>query len=430
MQVSVENVGKLERKLTVKIPADRLESRVGERIAEMGRTVRLKGFRPGKVPTKVIQQRFGEQVRGEVLSDLIGSSLNEAFEQEKLRPVAQPSIDTTGKPEGGEIAYTATFEVMPELPEVDVAALEIERATAEVSDEDIDSMIETLRLQRRSFDPVDRASEEGDFVMFDYDATAEDYRFPEKDQERAGSVIGSGTLFEALDEALTGRKAGESFSQDIAFPEDFGNEHLAGKTASVNIHIAKVQQPNLPDVDEDFVKAFGIADGSVETLRKEVRANLERELKAALAGRLKTQVAEMLAATHSDVDVPKAMIDGEAQAMVSSALPEGRKPTPEMLVSVQPEARKRVIAALLLGEIARREEIEVDRQRVAETLSAIASTYEEPERVVELYSSDPQLMQGLNNRVLEDQVAAWVAEHAKTTDTALSFDEVMKPQRG
>jgi trigger factor len=430
MQVSVENVGKLERKLTVKIPADRLENKVSERIAEMGRTVRLKGFRPGKVPTNVIKQRFGAQVRGEVLSDLIGSSLGEAFEQEKLRPVAQPSVDTTGEPEDGQISYTATFVVMPELPEVDVSSMELEQTKAEVADSDIDSMIETLRLQRRSFDAVERASEAGDFVMFDYDAQTDDYRFPEEGQERAGSVIGGGTLFEALDEALTGHAAGESFSQDIAFPEDFGNAQLAGKTAKVNFSIAKVQAPNLPEVDDAFAKAFGIADGTVETLRKEVRANLERELKAALVGRLKNQVAEKLAEMHADMDVPKVMIDGEANGMVRSQLPEGQEPTAQMLAAAEPMARKRVIAALLLGEIARRQEIKVDHKRVAETLSAIASTYEEPERVVELYSGDPQLMQGLHNRVLEDQVAAWVAEHAKTTEKELSFDEVMKPQRG
>lgn len=430
MQVSVENVGKLERKMTLKIPADRLETQVSARMAEMSRTVRLKGFRPGKVPTQVIKQRFGAQVRGEVLSDLIGNSLNEAFEQEKLRPVAQPSVDTTGEPENGEIACTATFEVMPELPEVDVSALKIERVTAEVADSDIDSMIETLRLQRRSFDPVDRASEAGDFVMFDYSAEAGDYRFPETGTERAGSVLASGTLFTALDEALTGRKAGETFEQDIAFPEDFGNEALAGKKARVHISMAKVQQPNLPQIDEDFVHAFGIGDGKVETLRSEVRANLERELKGALTARLKSQVAEKLAEVHDAIEVPRVMLDSEVRGLARNRLPEGQEPTEEMLVAAAPAARKRVIAALLMGEIARRQDMKVDQKRLGEALAAIASTYEEPERVVELYNSDPQLMQGLHNRVLEDQVAAWVAEHADTTETKMSFDEVMKPQRG
>lgn len=427
MQFSVENVGKLERKLTVRFPADRFESQVSARIAEMGRTVRLKGFRPGKVPAAVIQQRFGSQVRGEVLSDLIGSTLREAFEKENLRPVANPSIDTTGKPENGEIAYTATFEVMPEFPEIDVAALEVNRPVAEVTDADIEKMIETLRLQRRSFDVVERASVEGDFVMFEYAATAGDYRFPAEGLERAGSVLGSGTLFKALDEALTGRAAGDEFETEINFPEDFGNAQLAGKTAQVSFKIVKVQAPNLPEVNEEFAKLFGIADGNLDTFRKEVRANLERELKATLMGRLKAEVAEKLADAHGDLEVPNLMVQSEARNLAAGSVPRGQQPPPQLIDAAMPMARKRVVAGLLMGEIARKQELKIDRKRVAEQLAAIASTYEEPEKVVELYNADPQLMSGLQNRVMEDQVAEWVAEHAKTTEQQLGFDEVMRP---
>ncbi|MGN6384350.1 MAG: trigger factor [Dyella sp.] len=427
MQVSVENVGKLERKLTVKFPAERYESQVSARIAEMGRTVRLKGFRPGKVPTTVIQQRFGAQVRGEVLSDLIGSTLREAFDKENLRPVANPAIDTTGKPENGEIAYTATFEVMPEFPTIDVSTLAIQRPVAEVSDADIEKMIETLRQQRRTFDAVDRASKEGDFVMFEYAAQAGDYRFPADGLERAGSVLGSGTLFKALDEALTGRKADESFEADIDFPADFRNEQLAGKTAKVSFSIVKVQEPQLPEVDAEFAKLFGIADGDLETFRKEVRANLERELKATLMARLKSEVAEKLAETYATVDVPNLMVQSEARSLAAGSVPKGQQPPPQLIEAAAPMARKRVLAGLLMGEIARKQSLVIDRKRVAEQLAAIASTYEEPEQVIELYNSDPQLMSGLQNRVMEDQVAEWVAEHANTTAQNLSFDEVMRP---
>ena len=349
MQVSVENVGKLERKLTVKFPAERFESQVSARIAEMGRTVRLKGFRPGKVPTTVIQQRFGAQVRGEVLSDLIGSTLREAFDKENLRPVANPSIDTTGKPENGEIAYTATFEVMPEFPEIDVAALEIQRPVAEVADADIEKMIETLRQQRRSFDEVERASVEGDFVMFEYAAEAGGYRFPAEGLERAGSVLGSGTLFKALDEALTGRKAEETFEADIEFPADFRNEQLAGKTAKVSFSIVKVQEPQLPEVDAEFAKLFGIADGDLETFRKEVRANLERELKATLMARLKSEVAEKLAETYSEVEVPKLMVQSEARNLAAGSVPKGQQPPPQLVEAATPMARKRVLAGPVDG---------------------------------------------------------------------------------
>jgi len=427
MQVSVENVGKLERKLTVKFPAERFESQVSARIAEMGRTVRLKGFRPGKVPTTVIQQRFGAQVRGEVLSDLIGSTLREAVNQENLRPVANPSVDTTGQPENGEITYTATFEIMPEFPDVDVAALEIKRPVAEVTDADIEKMIETLRAQRRSFDDVARASAEGDFVMFEYSAVAGDYRFPAEGLERAGSVIGSGTLFKALDEALTGRSAGDEFETDVDFPADFRNESLAGKTAKVSFKIVKVQEPRLPAVDAEFAKLFGIVDGDLEQFRKEVRNNLERELKATLMARLKSQVAEKLADANDGLDVPKIMVQSEAQNLAAGSVPRGQQPPPQLVEAATPMARKRVIAGLLMSEIARKQELKLDRTRLAEQLAAIASTYEEPEKVIELYNSDPQLMSGLQNRVMEDQVAVWVADNAKTTDENLSFDEVMRP---
>jgi len=427
MQVSVENVGKLGRKLTVKFPAERLESQVSQRIAEMGRTVRLKGFRPGKVPTNVIKQRFGAQVRGEALSELIGSTLRQAVEQEKLQPIANPAVDTTGNPENGEIAYTATFEIMPEFPVIDVAALEIARPKAEVKDTDIDKMIETLRTQRRSFDEVDRASKDGDFVMFEYAAEAGDYRFPTEGLERAGSVLGSGTLFKALDEALTGRSAGEDLVQDVAFPEDFRNPELAGKTAKVTFKIVKVQEPNLPAIDAEFVQLFGVADGDIETFRKEVRANLERELKASVMARLKSEVAEKLANAFPDLDVPELMTDAEARSLAAGNLPRGQEPSPQMVAEAAPFARKRVLAALLMGEIARKNEIRLDRKRMAEMLSAIASTYEEPEKVIELYNGDPQLMSGLQNRVMEDQVAEWVADNAKSTDQELTFDEVMRP---
>ncbi|HET7664254.1 MAG TPA: trigger factor [Rhodanobacteraceae bacterium] len=427
MQVSVENVGTLGRKLTLKIPAERLDTQVSERITQLGRTVRLKGFRPGRVPVQVIKQRFGDQVRGEALSDMIGESLQKAFEQEKLRPVARPVIDTTGEAEDGEIACTATFEVMPEFPEIDVSALEIERPSAEVADTDIDAMIDTLRKQRRHFEPVERASEKGDFVMFEYSANVGDYRFPEEGLERAGSVLDSGTLFEALEEALIGRKAGDEVKQDIEFPEDFGNKNLAGRKAAVELNILKVQEPRLPELDDAFIKQFGVADGDVETFRKEVRNNLERELKGALLAALKNEVAGKLAEAHPDLDVPDVMIENEVAGMLQGRIPEGQEPPQQALDMARPMAKKRVAAALLMGEIARKQELELDRKRVAEMMAAIASTYEEPEKVIELYNGDPQLMSGLQNRVMEDQVAEWVAEHARTTDKAQSFDEVMRP---
>jgi len=427
MQVSVENIGKLERRITVKFPAERYESQVDTRIAEMGRTVRLKGFRPGKVPTTIIKQRYGSQVRNEVLSNLIDTTFREAIAQEKLQPIANPAIDTDGRPQDGHIAYTATFEIMPELPAVDVTGLDIRRLAAVVTDEDIDKMLETLRQQRRTFEAVERASAPGDFVMFEYAAAAGDYRFPAEGLERAGSVLGSGNLFKALDDVLVGRTAGDRFEAEVEFPADFGNPELAGKSANVAFSIVKVQEPKLPEVDAEFAKIFGIEDGDLETFRKEVRANLERELKGTLMARLKAEVAEKLATAHDDLDVPNLMVQSEARNMALASVPKGQQPSQDLVNAAMPIARKRIIAGLLMGEIARRQDIKVDNKRVAEQLAVIASTYEEPEKVVELYNADPQMMSGLRTRVMEDQVAEWVADHANTTQQDLSFDEVMHP---
>ncbi|MBN8737402.1 MAG: trigger factor [Xanthomonadales bacterium] len=431
MQVSLENVGKLERRLTVKFPAEQFESRVRQRISELGRNVRLKGFRPGKVPTKVIEQRFGEQVRGEVLSDLIGSTFREAVQQQNLQPVANPGIDTDGKPKDGEIAYTATFEVMPELPTVDVAILKIDRPRSEVGEVDVDKMIETLRVQRRVFDKVERAAAEGDMVIVDYAAQAGDFRHPAEGRERAATVLGGNTALAAFDEALKGHKAGEELAFEVEFPPTFPIPQLAARQAQVDLRIGEVQESKTPEVDAEFIRTFGIDDGTSETFRREVRSNLERELDNALRARLRNEVGGKLAATYADVEVPKVLENAEADSLVRAAmpnLPREQALPPAALEAAQPIAHQRVIAGLLLRQIAQSNNLRVDNRKVTERIAKIASTYEEPEQVVELYRANPQMMENVRTAVLEDQVSEWVADHADTTEVALSFDEVMHPQ--
>lgn len=430
MQVSVENVSKLERKLTVKFPAEQLDSQVRSRIAEMGRSVRLNGFRPGKVPSKVIEQRFGAQIRGEALSELIRGTLSDALDSQKLRPAMAPAVDTTGVPNNGEIEYTATFEVMPEIGRIDVGTLEITRTVATVGDGDVDQMIETLRQQRRQWQPVERNADTGDMALFEYSAQAGDYRFPEEGVDRVGTVIGSGALFKELEDSLVGLKAGDEKTVNLTFPAEFRNENLAGKAADVAIKVVRVQAPELPALDETFYASFGIGDGGLEKFRADVKANLERELKGTLLARLKGEVVEKLVAAYADIDLPRGMIDGEARALARQAEAQARQQGQS--VNAAPEAftelaRRRVAAGVLLGEIARQNDLRLDSRRVAETLNTIASTYEEPEQVVELYNRDPQLMSALQSRVIEDQVAEWIASNAKITEQKLSFNEVMRP---
>lgn len=431
MQVSLENTGKLERKLTVKFPAEQFESKVRQRISELGRNVRLKGFRPGRVPAKVIEQRFGEQVRGEALSDLIGSTFREAVQQQNLQPVANPSIDTDGKPKDGEIAYTATFEVMPELPTVEVAILKIDRPCADVGEVDIDRMIETLRVQRKLFEKVERAAADGDMVIVDYTTQTDDFRHPADGRERAATVIGGDTALAVFDNVLKGHSGGEELSFDATFPPNFPIPQLATKQAHVELRIGEVQEGRVPAVDETFIHNFGIADGTLETFRKEVRANLERELDNAVRARLRNEVGGKLAATYADVEVPKVLENAEAESLVRAAMGNvsNDQPIPAAAVeAAQPIARQRVISGLLLRQIAQSNNLRVDNRKVSDQIAKIASTYEEPEQVVELYRNNPQMMENVRNSVLEDQVSEWVAEHADTTDVTLSFDEVMHPQ--
>jgi trigger factor len=427
MQVSIENVGNLGRKLTVRFPAESYESQVKTRLAEAGRTVRLKGFRPGKVPVKVIEQRFGAQIRGETMSELVRNSFQQAVTEQKLRPAVSPAISTTGEPVDGQIEYTATFEVLPELGKIDVASLAINKPTSAVADADVDTMIETLRQQRRTWTPVERGAQAGDMVLFEFSAKGEDF---ERANERVGTILGSGAMSKELEDKIVGHVAGGEFQSDVAFPADFRFADLAGKQAQAHVKIMRVQEAKMPEVDDAFIASFGISEGGMDKFRADVRANLERELNGMLASRLKNEVLQKLMDAHQGIELPQGMVDGEARALhqqaQAQAQQQGQTYTGDASAFME-MARRRVAAGLLIGELARQNDIRPDSRRVAEMLATIASTYEEPTQVVELYQRDPQLMQGLQNRVIEDQIAEWVAVHAQTTEQPLSFSEAMRP---
>lgn len=425
MQVSVENVGSLGRKLTVRIPAAKLEDTVRNRVQEMGRSARLKGFRPGKVPVKLIEQRYGAQIRGEALSELIGSTFREAVTSENLRPAMQPSIATSGNPVDGQIEYTATFEVMPEIGQIDVSGLEFSRTVSSVEDSDIDAMIETLRMQRRSWIPVDRAAQKNDMVLFEFSAEAADFRYPDAVTDRVGTIIGSDALFRELEELLIGHVVDDTFDKELDFPADFRIPGLAGKSARASFKIVRVQEPKMPDLDDAFLASFGVDAGGLEQFKVDVRANLERELGNVLASRLKMAAVDKLVDAHAQLEVPQGLVEGEAREMARQAAGKGKQPGPHE--PFMASAKRRVTAGILLAEIARQNALRIDPKRVSEALSLIASTYEDPQQVVDLYSRDPQLMEGLQNRVLEDQVVDWIAEHAKISEVRLSFNEVMRP---
>lgn len=430
MQVSVESTGNLERRMNFSLPAEQLESGVSGRLREIARTAKMKGFRPGKIPAKVIEQRFGEQVKAEVLGGLVRQTFDSAVREHDLRLAGNPRIDRAGD---GDLDFVATFEVVPDFGDVDVTKLTVVRNTAEVTDADIDQMIENLRLQRRTWNKVERAAKEGDLVAGALWTQFEDFRQPAEGVEQFSAVIGSGQLLPALESALAGLQPGVEGIIDVAFPEGWRQPQLAGKTAQVHVTLAQVSEPVLPEVDAAFIKSFGVRSGQMDKFRDDIRSNLERELKGALMARLRREVGEQLTSTWAHVELPPRLVENEARGMLAQQLDQvrrggrdpGQVPANAHEAFLEP-ARKRVLAGLLVGEVARRHDLRLDPKRVNETLRLIASTYEQPEQVIEMYRNDPQLMQGLQNRVMEEQVIDWIAERAQHTVTPLSFQEAIR----
>ena len=434
MQVSVETLGSLERRLTFRLPSERLETQVGGRLREIARTAKIKGFRPGKVPAKVIEQRYGQQVRAEVLDGMLRQGFDEAVRSNDLRLAGQPSIEPSQDAAEGELAYVATFEVVPDFGEIDVSKLSVVRHGAEVTEEDIDRMIENLRQQRRSWSVVTRPAQAGDAVEVETWSQAGDERIPAEGVERGVTVVGSGGMFKGIEDALAGLAAGEEKTVEVEFPADWRVPALAGKTATVHLKAVQVSEQQLPEVDAAFIKSFGVKSGQLEQFRGDIRTNLERELKGALMNRLRREVGEQLVAAYAHVELPPRLVENEARALLAQQVEQvrrsGRDPgqVPEDAhQGFMDAARKRVLVGLLVGEVARRNQLRLDPKRLNEHLRLIASTYEEPQQVIDLYRNDPQLMSGLQNRVMEEQVIDWIAERAQHTEQQLSFQEAITP---
>lgn len=434
MQVSVESTGNLERRMTLRLPAERVDTQVGGRLREIARTARIKGFRPGKVPSKVIEQRYGDQVRGEVLDELLGQGFDQAVRENALQLVGSPRIEPATDAGEGELAYVATFEIMPDFGEIDVAKLNVVRHTSEVTEEDIDRMIENLRVQRRSWTLVQRPAAEGDAADVETWSVVDGERMPAEGAERGVTVIGTGGMYAPIEQALVGMSVGDEKTVEVDFPADWRVPPLAGKHAEVHVRIEQISEPHLPEVDADFIRSFGVRSGEMAQFRTEIRANLERELKGALMQRLRREVGEQLVAAYAHVELPPRVVESEAKAMVAQTVEQVRRqgrqlnPGPDAYKDMLEPARKRVTVALLVSEVARRNSLTLDPARLNETLRLIASTYEEPQQVIDLYRNDRNLMAGLQNRVMEEQVIDWIAERAQHSDRAVSFQDAIAPQ--
>jgi len=424
MQVSLESVQGLERRMTVEVPAEQVEQAVEQRIQRIARSVRLDGFRPGKAPLRVVRQRFGDQARREAYGELIETSFQQAATQEKLRVVAQPRIELKDV-EGGALGYVATFEVMPEVTLSDLSGAVIRRPTASVQESDVDVMIESLRRQRTSWVEVERAAREGDTVQMSFKGTVDGEAFPGGSADHVPLTLGSGSMIPGFESGLVGMSKGEVRTLDLSFPADYRVANLAGKPASFAVTVHRVNEPRLPDLDEAFVRSFGVADGTADSLRADVRANMERELEQRLEAALKERVMNLLM-ERNPVDVPAALVADEAQRLRDQAKGDltraGHSSALELPLSLfEEQARRRVWLGLLVGEVIRTQGLKVDGERVRRKIERLAESYEQPDDVVSWYYANHDALRPVENLVLEDQVADWVVTRLQVEDEPTTF---------
>ena len=426
MQVLVESTSAIEKRLKILVPAEQVKQQIDARLREIGKQVKLKGFRPGRIPFSVLRQRYGPQATQEVIQQTAQTSLQQAIEQESLRVAAAPRLEDVpvlDNETGLEI--NAIIEVFPEMVPIKVADIAIDRPDVSVNDEDVAEMLETLRKQKLDWSDVDRKPGEGDQALVEYIAETEQGRVPEKGKHRLAVILGE-SGFDQLEKAVRKMSVGDEKNLKLEFPADYREAVLAGKEANVVLELARVQEGSLPDVDEEFVKSFGVSSGDAEELNGEIRSNLERELSQAINTQLKTQLADRLLEMHEDMEVPASIVTTEAHNMFKQILRGAEiEVTEEMLESFMEPARKRVRSGLLLAELARQNDIVIDGAKVREAIEVIAQTYEEPREVVQLYYSDQRMLQAVENSVLENQVVDWVVNNAKVTDKSMSFQEAI-----
>jgi trigger factor len=426
MQVSVSATGGLERRLEVAVPATEIAAEVEQRLKQISRTARLKGFRPGKAPFAVVKKQFGDQVHSEVVTDVMRSSFAQAITQEKLQPAAGPRIEPIAMQPGSDLKYAAVFEVLPEITVKPVDALTLERPTSSVTETDLDAMIESMRRQRPVFTQVERAAHATDRVILDFDGLIDGQPFEGGEGRDVAVVIGTKQAMPELEEGIKGATAGETRQVTLAFPAEHPNKNLAGKTAALQVTVKRVEEQGLPAVDEDFCKAYGVEEGGVEALRAEVRKSMERELEGVIRTRLRTQVMDGLYA-NNPLDLPRALIDEQVQQLqVDMARRIGARDINQLPPRAQFEepARRRVALGLLMGQIVENQSLKVDRERVQERLGDLIAAYPNPEEARKAYLQNPEAMKQVESSVLEEQVVDWVIERARVTDKPVSFRDL------
>ena len=431
MQVTVETTQGLERRMRVEIPEEQIRDEVDKRLKDLARNARIPGFRPGKVPFKVVARRFGQRVRDEVVGGVVRDSLVDALDREALRPAVTPRIDPLESEAGSGVSYTATFDVLPDVPLPEFDSLEVVRPVAEVADEDVDRMLQNLRTQRRTWETVDRAATGTDRVVIDLEGIVDGEVADEAGAKELAVELDAGRMIDGFEEALVGVRAGDDRSVDLTFPEGYPNR-LAGKPVTFNVNVLRVEEPELPELDDALAESFGIEEGGVEGLRNEARANMERELADGLSKTLKRRVIDALLGAN-EIALPTSMVRQEVdRAMERRRAELERSGIDPNDIELEPQlfeepVRRRISLELLGEKIVSEHAIELDQSRVRSRVETIASTYQDPGRVVEWYYGERGRLAPIESAVIEDQIVEWVLDRARVTDEHTSFDRIMNP---
>ena len=428
MQVSVEQSGNIERKMTISLPAERVDSEITRQLQRLSKQVKVPGFRPGKVPMKIMKSRYLGQVMQDVMADLIQSSYQEALGQESLRPAGAPSIETSSGGEGKDLEYTATFEVYPDLTGLTLSGLKIERNLCEISDKDIDTTLDSLRRQRVEWKSIDAEAKDGNRVTLDFTGSVDGESFTGGEGKAMPVVIGSGSLIPGFESQLIGIKEGEARTLTVKFPDDYHADEMAGKEAIFDVKATEVAEEALPEVDEALAKSFGVEGGGIEKFREEIRDNLSREASDRTDITVRDAIFQAVLESN-EIDVPKALLEQELKMLIETAEKEQPEITKneEAVAMYRKLAERRVSLGLILAEITEREAMIPAADAVESRLQKLAETYEDPSSFIEWYKADRQRLSEIEAQVLESMVVDKLLKDAEITDKTISFEELVNP---
>lgn len=430
MPANVETLGALERRINLTVPAADIEREVSTRLNKLARSVRLPGFRQGKVPLKMVAATYGAQVQAEVLNDKVGAAFNDAVSSSKLRVAGSPRLEPRPGAESKDLEFSATFEVFPEISLGDLSTAEVKRAVCPVGDAEVDKTLAIMRKQRATFGTAERAAADGDRLTVDFVGSLDGTPFEGGSGTDFPLLLGEGRMLPEFEAALRGMKAGEKKTFALTFPADYRATELAGKQASFDVTVKKVEQAVLPALDGDFARALGVADGDLERMRAEVRANLEREVRSRLKARTKDSALNALLASTS-FEVPKSLLQADQQRLAEMARRDlvargiDAKEAPLPIEMFAPQAERRVRLGLLLAELVRRENLQAQQQQIRKAIEEIAQSYERPAEVIQYYLGNRERLSEIEAVVVEENVVDWVLAKAKTADAPVGFDELM-----